>query len=230
MATIAPRAADPSSWITAFPYLATLDDSAWQDAVDNAKVLNIPRRTQVFREGDDCASYILMLEGRVRVYKTSETGREITLYRVENKQTCVLTTAMLLGGELYPAAGITEIDSHAVVIPRDHFHHAFDNSSGFRRFVCAEYAGRICGIILLLEEVAFGQIDARLARWLLMQWVAGEPIAISHRELAVELGTAREVISRQLKDFENRGWLKMSRRSIDITSADALRNLAEGQG
>jgi len=229
MTTLAHRNQD-RSWITVFPPLAAIDDSSWFTAVDNAKKLSIPRRAQVFREGDVCNNYILMLEGRVRVYKTSETGREITLYRVEDKQTCVLTTAMLLGGEPYPAAGITETECHAVVIPREDFHAAFNESPGFREFVCAEYAGRICGIIMLLEEVAFGQIDARLARWLTTQWIPGEPISVSHRELAIELGTAREVISRQLKDFENRGWLRTSRRSIVIESAEDLRELASRQG
>lgn len=213
------------SWLGSFPVLRDVDDPIWLEIAANAKRVTLPQSTVVFRDGDACENYLLVLEGVVRVHKTSETGREIVLYRVERGQTCVLTTSTLLARRPYPAAGITESETHAMAIPAERFHYAFDHSRGFRHFAVTEYGGRICDLIVLLEAVAFGRVDVRLAEWLFLHRDADNMVQTTHQALADELGTAREVISRQLKEFEHRGWIEMSRRKTKIMDPQALEQL-----
>jgi CRP/FNR family transcriptional regulator len=164
-----------------------------------------------------------VLEGSVRVQKLAENGREITLYRVESGGSCVLTTSCLLARERYPAEGITETEVIAAMIPLALFEKALDTSAGFRRFVFSTYAQRISHLILLVEEVAFGRIDERLAQCLLEMREVDNTVEATHQVLAAELGTAREVISRQLKEFERRGWIALQRGRIEILQPDNLR-------
>jgi len=120
---------------------------------------------------------------------------------------------------------VTEAETRAVLIAAPDFHRAFDESKGFRDYVCSTFGGRVRDLIMLIESVVTRQVDVRLAKWLLRN-----RHEVSHRELAFELGTAREVVSRQLKDFANSGWVQVSRRSIAIADENALRNIAAGCG
>jgi CRP/FNR family transcriptional regulator len=183
--------------------------------------MTIPPGVTVYREGDACENFFLVLDGSVRVQKLSESGREIVLYRVEAGQSCVLTTTCLLAHERYAAEGITETEVRAVSIPLARFHEALARSPGFRDFVFTSYGVRISDLILLVEEVAFGRIDLRLAQLLLDQ-AKGELLEATHQQLAAELGTAREVISRQLKEFERRGWVQLGRGRIQVLDRDGL--------
>ena len=114
----------------------------------------------------------------------------------------------------------------AVVLPKSAFDQLLAGSQVFRDFVFSAYSSRITDLLLLVEEVAFTRIDSRLAQRLLGLSGAGAEVRLTHQELAVELGTAREVISRQLKEFERRGWLRLERGLVSIQQRDALENLA----
>lgn len=181
----------------------------------------------VFHQGDACEQYLVVLQGCVRVQALSVSGREIVLYRVKDGESCVITTSCLLGREEYPAEGITETETRALAIPRPVFDRALEQSATFRRFVFQNQGARLSDLIRRVEDVAFGRLDAKLARFL-MDWSQrhdGE-ILLTHQQLATELGTAREVISRQLKQFERRGWLVAGRGKLLIRDLDALERLA----
>lgn len=213
-------------WTLAFPPLRRLDEEARRLLLGAAHNVVLPAGTVLFQEGSHCESYMLVLEGSVRVQKLSETGREIVLYRVERGQSCVLTTSCLMTREDYGAEGIAETEIHAVMLPAQPFRALLAQSDIFRDFVFAAYASRIAGLLLLIEEVAFGRIDARLAQWLLTRGAEDGQWRGTHQDLAVELGTAREVVSRQLKEFERRGWVSLFRGRIDIIDKTALADLA----
>ena len=119
------------------------------------------------------------------------------------------------------------MSTRAVVLPKREFHQAFDLSKGFRDFVCSTFGGHVLELIMLIESIVTRQVDVRLAKWLLDQ---RGPIQMSHRELAFELGTAREVVSRQLKEFASSGLVRLARRSIAIQDAESLVKIAEGCG
>lgn len=191
--------------------------------------LCVPAGTKVFEAGAACTAFLLVVEGCVRVQMIGETGREIVLYRVEDNQTCILTTACLLSGDAYSAEAITECETTAIALPIEPFNALLNRSQGFRDLVFSSYGKRISNLVSLVEEVAFGRVDARLAQFLVDRMDAQHTIKKTHYELAVELGTAREVISRQLKDFERKGWIALSRGRITITDTNRLSDFIRTQ-
>ncbi len=213
------------AWLTLFPALQSIRDPHWLAAMQDAKKVTLAESTTVFRDGDPCRSYLLVLRGSVRVQKVSESGKEIVLYRVESGQTCILTTSCLLADDDYLAEAITETEVEAIAIPTASFHDALSHSPEFRKFVFHSYGKRIATLMALVEALAFGRMDARLAHRLLdIKSTKGE-ISVTHHELAADLGTAREVISRLLKDLERHGWIKRHRGRIEILVPDALRQI-----
>jgi len=214
------------TWPDRFPELRDLDDPAWREVLAASHIVRLPPGTSVFRDGDSCRSYMLVLSGRIRIQKVAESGREIVLYRVEAGQGCVLTTSCLLAGRNYPAEGIAETEVTAVTIPLDRFEQGLAHSAGFRRFIFSTYTRRLTDLIMLIEEVAFGRIDVRLAHYLVRNAGGDDTLAATHQELAVELGSAREVISRQLKEFERRGWVRLARGRVELLDREALRRIS----
>ena len=215
-------------WIDAFPGLARLEPPAAVILRRAAMVAALPPGTVPFRHGDSCESFLFVLSGTVRVHMVSETGREIVLYRVEDGQTCILTTCCLMSNEDYPAEAVTETEVRAAVLPAAGFRELVARSAVFRDFVFATYGRRIFDLTLLVEEVAFRNIDLRLARFLLDAMDADGRLALTHQEVAVELGSVREVVSRQLKEFERKSWVALGRGRIDVLDAGALRHVMEG--
>jgi CRP/FNR family transcriptional regulator len=176
----------------------------------------------IFGPGKAPENLILLLEGTVRVQEVSDTGREIVLYRVHAGESCVLTTACLLAYEDYAAEGIAETDVRAVAIPRTVFDELVATSAEFRRFVFSAYSRRITDLFLVIQEVAFGRVDMRLAHKLMELSGGADTIKATHQQLATELGTAREVVSRQLQEFHRRGWVTSQRGQVTITDPAAL--------
>jgi len=213
-----------TKWLTHFPELAKISDIAWTEAVKAASVRAIPRGTVLFRPGDPCMSFVLVLAGTVRVYIPGESGREILLYRVEPGEICVLTLSSMLGGITYSAEGVTETDAQLVAIPPQQFEHALTASLAFRRFIFSMIGRRLGEIMLLLEEITFKRLDIRLAHWLAR--AAGDsgdqPLHKTHQDIAAALGSSREVISRLLKEFERNGWIRLNRGNIEVLSRTEL--------
>jgi CRP/FNR family transcriptional regulator len=213
------------TWLDLFPSLEPLDEAARRQVLQSTRTVAFKAGDVVFREGNACRNYVLVLEGRIRVQKVTEGGREIVLYRIGPGESCVLTTSCLLGAEHYPAEAVAETEVRAVLIPLQAFQAGLAQSSGFRNFVFTSYGERLAELILLIQEVAFGRVDVRLARFLGSEAGAGGVVHCTHQELAVNLATAREVVSRQLKEFERRGWVRLRRGSVEILRRDELEAL-----
>lgn len=213
-----------------FPALEAITDRSVRELLAAAHTVQVPSGTSLFRDGGPCEAYLLVQEGTVRVQKIAANGREIVLYRVGPGETCILTTSCLLARRDYPATGVAETDVRGVAIPAGAFRKALATSGPFREFVFAEYGRRIADLIVLVEEVAFGRLDVRLAQRLLAHGNGPErSVRTTHQDLAAELGTAREVVSRQLKEFERRGWVGLHRGRIELIDRPSLQELA-GQG
>lgn len=209
-----------------FPQFARLDPDAARLLEAAARMVTIPAGTILFQDGSECSAYVLVVDGSIRVQKVSEGGREIVLYRVEGGQSCVLTTNCLIAREDYAAEGIAETEVKALVLPAATFRALLGKSEDFRDSVFAAYASRIADLLMLIEEVAFGRIDVRLAGWLRSRADSQAEIRATHQDIATELGTAREVISRQLKEFERRGWVALHRGRIQLKDRDGLASLS----
>lgn len=205
-----------------FPTLAKLDEDSATLLGNAGRRVNVPRGTVLFRAGDRCHTFLMVLDGAVRVQMASETGREIVLYRVGRGETCIVTTACLLTDKPYSAEAVAETDIDAVALAAGPFHDLVARSAAFRDFVFASFGNRLTGMMMLIEEVAFGRVDLRLARFLADRRDATGGLDTTHQALAVELGTAREVVSRQLKEFERRGFVALSRGRIQVIDPTAL--------
>jgi CRP/FNR family transcriptional regulator len=158
----------------------------------------------------------------VKVQKTSEQGREIILYRVEKGESCIMTTSCLISNKEYNAEGIAESDIELAVIPHQAFNLLLGSSELFRKFTFEVYAERVAILMMLIEEVVFKKLDERLAKLLIDK---DQPeISATHQELATELGSVREVVSRQMKIFERSAMIELKRGKIKILNKTALQN------
>ncbi len=216
-----------ADWTTRFAGLSRLSPEIKAKVLAETRVATVPKDSVIFGPGKSPENLLLLLEGTVRVQQTSETGREVFLYRVNAGESCVLTTACLLAYEDYSAEGIAETDLLAALVPRRTFDELIAASPDFRRFVFTAYSHRISDLFHVIEEVAFRRIDVRLAQKLLAMAGPDGSLEATHSTLAVELGTAREVISRQLQEFQRRGWVELGRGVVRIAAPAGLKRLAE---
>ena len=221
------REGQDEDWTARFAGLSRLAPEIRAMLRTESRVATIPKDTVIFGPGKTPEHLLLLLEGCVRVQQTSESGREVFLYRVTAGESCVLTTACLLAHEDYPAEGIAETGIEAALVPQATFDALVARSPEFRRFVFTAYSRRITDLFHVIEEVAFQRIDLRLARKLLARADAQGRLQTTHAELATEVGSVREVISRQLQEFRRRGWVDLGRGAVTVTAPAALRRLAE---
>jgi len=212
-------------WISHFPELTAISDPAWRSAASSAQTMRVKPGYVLFRDGSPCKAYVLVISGSIRVQKMDPEGREIVLYRVEDHQSCMLTTTCLIGQQDYPAEGVAETDVELVILPAETFQTALAESRGFRSFVMRAIGQRIAELMALIEDVAFGRMDVRIARLLLSR--SSDSLYATHQEISTELGTAREVVSRVLKNFERQGWISLGRGCIKMLDRDGLNSLCD---
>lgn len=214
------------NWIDQFPGLEHLTIEDQKFLLKNSSVISVPKETVIFGPGKVPDNLLLLLDGTVRVQQLSPNGRQIVLYRVRAGESCVLTTACILSFEKYSAEGIAETDIEAVAIPVGVFDQLVGASTEFRRFVFTDYSNKIAELFHVIEDVAFQRIDVRLAAKIVSLSSGFESINITHQQLAAELGTVREVVSRQLSEFQRRNWISQSRGVIHIQDKECLAQLA----
>ena len=216
----------PQDWVERFPGLSRLQPAIKQLIMARSSIVDVPSGTILFGPGNSPENMLFLLDGTVRVQQVSETGHEIVLYRIEAGQSCVLTTACLLAYDDYSAQGITETNVRAAAIPRSVFDDLVAQSKPFRDFVFAAFSKRITDLFLMINEVAFQRLDVRLANCLIRLANGKDAVSTTHQKLSVELGTAREVVSRQLQEFQRRGWIAQSRGRVELLDRGQLDLLA----
>jgi len=199
--------------------LADLPPSLAEVVMREAIPMTVPAGTLLFDAGNACQALPLIISGSIRVFKRAENGREISLYRVNPGELCIVTVSCLLGGDSYPATGVSETEVTALALPRPLFLALTESLPSFRQAVFHLFGERITGLMQLVEEIAFRKLDQRLAGLL----AARAPLLRgSHQQLADELGSVREIVSRLLKQFEDQGWIRLGREKIEVLDADAL--------
>ncbi|SMX44595.1 Crp/Fnr family transcriptional regulator [Octadecabacter ascidiaceicola] len=216
-----------TDWVERFPGLSRLEPPIKKLLSSRSVIVNVPNGTTLFGPGNSPENMLFLLDGTVRVQQVSETGHEIVLYRIHAGQSCVLTTACLLAFEDYAADGIAETTVQAAAVPRDVFDDLVAQSKSFRDFVFAAFSKRITDLFRMIDEVAFQRLDVRLADKLVSLADDKNVVKTTHQKLSVELGTAREVVSRQLQEFQRRGWIEQSRGSVSLLDMTQLKTLAK---
>ena len=188
----------------------------------SAFLAQIPAGRDVFLEGDRIEAIALLISGVVRVYKIGETGRQITLYRFGNGSSCILTANAILSQNTFPAIATVEEDAEAVMIPAGVFREWVKRFDFWRDFVFDLLSQRLSTVMQIVDEVVFQRMDRRVASLMLNRGRSENPIRITHQEIASELGSSREVISRLLEDFIAEGSIHAGRGSIEILDFEAL--------
>lgn len=186
---------------------------------------SLPKGTVLFHAGDTAQGFVMVDQGRIEVHLTGPSGRELLLYAVEPGQSCVQTTLGLMAGEAYSGEAVTAADTRLVLIPKPLFLSLMDEEPTFRAFVMRAFALRMQDVTRLLERVAFGRIESRLAAALL-ELAQDGTVHATQAELAARIGSAREVVSRRLDAFARAGWVETDRGLVRLTNPAALRAAA----
>ncbi len=210
-----------ASWIDDVAALNGLEPEA-RALVADLQPMTLEAGRVLFSPGAACSGFAMVLSGVVRVGVNSDTGRALVLYRVSADEVCVQTTLCLMAGLEYSAEGVTETPVRLVMIPAARFDRLMAVSRIFRTFVFQRFGARMQDISRLLEMVAFVRVDSRIAQALLARADADGKVAATHQSLAEEIGTAREVVSRQLDAFAKSGLVRTARGEIALLDRAGL--------
>ena len=212
--------------LQSLPFLRRAEPQTRREFMATAYLARIPAGHDVFVEGDQAEAIALLLSGVVRVYKIGENGREITLYRFGNGESCILTANVILSRQTFPAIATVERDAEAVMIPAGAFRQWIGRYDLWRDFIFGLLSQRLASAIATVDEVAFRRMDVRVAAFLLARSQDGGQVHITHQQIAAELGSSREVISRLLESLEDGGLIRRSRGVIEVLDVKGLATLA----
>lgn len=215
---------NPATWLDRFPVWRAMSGDGWQRALDASTIVSFAAGTPLLQCGEQAEHFVIVLHGVVRVYETAESGREICLYRVRSGEICVLTVSKLLKAKGLCAQAIAEQDVRLLIMPLEHFYRLMATSERFRLQLMAAMANCLSDIMHLVSQVSFQRLDLRLARFIarLARQQSSSLLKFTHQDVANELGTTREVVSRLLKDLEHMGCVRLSRGNIRVVSVEAL--------
>ncbi len=214
---------DFNQLIRLYPPIGEMTPAAQRLLRDNLQLATAPANHVLFDLDSPCSLFLLLYAGSIRVIKPALSGRELLLYRLEPGDSCVLTASCLLGRSNYPARGVVETDLTAYALAQPVFNQLLESSTPFRALVFNHFADRVADLMQLVEEVAFGALDQRLAAYL----AARAPrLEATHQQIADELGTVREVVSRRLKQLEHAGLVRLERGQVQVLDAVRLGRLA----
>lgn len=218
-----PTLLDRGQLLTLYPALAGLSEARIAQLLQ-APTANLPAGTTVFSENQPCAGFPLLLAGSIKVVKQAASGRELMLYRVVPGGSCIISSSCLLGRSDYNARGIAETPLSLLLVPVGEFARLLVDHAPFRDFVFHLFAERIGELMQLVEEVAFARLDQRLAKLILAR--QSDTLNVTHQQLADELGSVREIVSRLLKGFAAQGLVALGREHLTVTDRDGLNKLA----
>ncbi len=212
-----------------YPWLSALAGDRLAALCRPEALLKVPEGTQLFTERQPCQGFPLLLDGSIKVVKSTTAGREMLLYRVEPGGSCIISSSCLLGNALYSARGIAETPRTMALLPLADFDRLVVEHPGFRQFVFQLFGERLAELMQLVEEVAFHRLDQRLAKLLLQKNAStgSATIHTTHQGLAEELGSVREIVSRLLKGFAEQKLVSLAREQITVVDPAGLTRLAQ---
>ncbi|MGX9979789.1 Crp/Fnr family transcriptional regulator [Methylobacterium fujisawaense] len=209
-------------WIDRFPLLQALSPAHLQIARGTVHFPVLDAGSIAYELNGECANYLMCLEGRTRIFRMSEGGREVLIYKVGPGGTCPLTTKCLLSGGTFPAQSVAEERTELAALPVGTFQHLIGDSAAFRRFVMDDYTRLMSGLFTLIDEVAFAPLKQRLAQRLLAEADPRGVAAVTHQKLADDVGSVREVVSRILAQWAEAGLIELRRGAVEIVDRTRL--------
>lgn len=201
-----------------YPDLAVDARPQWLGILAKARKIELPADATLLSAGDKCTDLMLLLEGNLRIYQLAEDGREMTLYRINPGDICLMSLSSLIHNQPFKANAKSETGISALLISAAEFHRAMGVSPAFRQRILSSFVNSFNKMMNTFYDTAFETLDMRLACLLgrLFERAGSDTLDITHQELALELGTSREVISRLLKKLERRQCVVLSRGQIRV--------------
>lgn len=212
----------------AFPALGEAPDATLERIAAKSLHRHVPAGTVMFNERTPCSGFPLVLGGAVRVVQRYPNGRELQLYRVKPGESCLVSGSCLLGHTAYPASAFAESEVELLVVPPVEFRELVAGDEAFRTFVFSEYGERMATLMQLVEAIAYQKLDQRLAALLVEKSGGRSAVQATHQALADDLGSVREIVTRLLRSFEDRGLVELGRERVTLRDPAALAALARG--
>ena len=177
----------------------------------------------------ECTGFLLVRSGQLRAYTLSSEGREVTLYRLFDHDCCLFSAACIMSSLQFEVIIEAEKDSEVFIIPPSVYQKLMNESLPVSKYTNDLMASRFSEIMWLMEQIMWKSFDKRLAGFLLEEIsIEGNPcLKVTHEKIANHMGTAREVVTRMLRYFQNEGWVKLTRGTIEITNKAGLEALSE---
>jgi len=203
------------SFLDIFPFFRDSSSSLVENILSCSRQKKLPGNMLVKLEGDECHDFVLMLSGEKRIFKMGGSAREITLYEIGPGDICVLNASCILSNTRLPANAATVCETEVLLLPAKDFLHMTDRYADMRAFVHSHINAGFASVMGLISEVVFGKMDERLKNYLIEK-SENRIVRKTHQQIANDLCTSREVVSRLLKDFERQGLAFPSRNSIEL--------------
>ena len=191
------------------------------DAIANvAKEIHVKEGDSIIKFGEFIKSTPLISEGLLKIVRQDEDGHEILLYYLDGGNTCVMTVTCCMKQEKSKIKAIAEVDTHLLLVPFHYMDEWMRNFRSWRNFILQTYSARFEEMLSALDSVAFASLDTRLIRYLTERENAlgTNEFQITHQQIAQELNSSREAVSRLLKKLENDGQIELGRNRIKITN------------
>ncbi|HEX3018343.1 MAG TPA: Crp/Fnr family transcriptional regulator [Caproicibacter sp.] len=176
----------------------------------------------------DCAGLFVIIKGQVRAYILSDSGREITLYRLFDRDVCIFSASCMMKDIRFDVHMQAVEETETILIPTPVYRELDQNSLAVSNYTSQILSSRFSDVMWLLEQILFMSLDKRLALHLIeLSSISGNRLKVTHEEIARDIGTAREVVTRMLKYFQTEGMVKLSRGEINLTDRKKLESLAK---
>lgn len=202
--------------IDTFGFINDMKTSEFKYFKENIFYSEIKKGEMIFGTHDRCESIPMVLKGALRLFRTSDEGREMTSYFITPGNMCILAAICTMGNIKYDFSAQAEEDTLMAMLSPESFKQIVETSSEFRNFVFVEMAEKLVSAFSLIEDIKFTRVSDRLINYIEKNADENGELEITHEILAVNTGTVREVVSRQLKKMENEGLLTTQRGRIKL--------------
>ncbi len=204
-----------------------LSDIEKNDLIVDAKVIKYKKDDIILQDSNECIGFIIVTKGIIRAFLESNQGKQITLYKLHRNDMCLFSSSCIMKDINFDMSLQCDEDTEIILIPTEKFDLILKKSIIISNYVSKLLASRFSDTIWILEQVVFHSLDKRLANYLLEQEFINNKLVTTHSKIADELGSAREVISRMLKTFENDNIIKIGRNNITLLNINKLKKIAE---
>ena len=212
-----------------FPIWSKLTDDQRQRITQRVVRREVKKGTLLHDGSNECTGLLLVRTGQLRAYILSDEGREITIYRLFDRDMCLFSASCIMHSIQFDITVEAEKDTELWLIPPDVYQSVMNESAAVANYTNEVMASRFSEVMWLMEQIMWKSLDKRLAAFLAEESAieGSETLKLTHETIAKHLGSHREVITRMLRYFQSEGWVKVSRGTVEILDMDALEGLSE---